>query len=256
MWLRLDDGFATHPKILTAGHEALAVQIRAICYASQHKTDGFIPLQAVHLFTSDIARQPPEGWATFMVGSGLWEIVENGYTIHDYLQWNMSKEAYLEMKLKLSKAGKKGMKSRWKRANQPYNQPYKAPNKVSDNLPHNKSITQQSTSTLVLNHLNPEGDKKEKKEGKEGNGRDYREEAKEVLAFLNLKAGKQFRENDTNLDFIIARLKSGVTLDVCRTMIMRKVRDWLTDPKMKTFLRPETLFNKTKFETYLADVTP
>lgn len=87
------------------------------------------------------------------------------------------------------------------------------------------------------------------------NGRNYREEAKALIDFLNEKTGKGFRVNDTNLEFIMARLRSGVEAQTCRTLIMRKVRDWLPDPKMSAYLRPETLFNKTKFETYLAEVT-
>jgi len=153
MWIKLDDGFATHPKILNAGLEAMAVQVRAICYASRHKTDGFIPQSAVCLFLSDLPPRP-EGWAAYMVQCRLWELAENGYQVHDYLDWNISKTAYLEMKEKLSKAGKKGMKSRWKRSNQGY----KAGNNLSDNpthnQPYNKTITQQSTSISSLNPLN------------------------------------------------------------------------------------------------------
>jgi uncharacterized phage protein (TIGR02220 family) len=87
------------------------------------------------------------------------------------------------------------------------------------------------------------------------NGRNYREEAKVVLGFLNEKTGKKFRANDTNLEFVIARLKSGVDVQTCKTLIARKVRDWTPKPEMVPYLRPETLFNKTKFETYLAEVS-
>lgn len=88
------------------------------------------------------------------------------------------------------------------------------------------------------------------------NGRDYRAEAKTVLAFLNEKTGKQFREVESNLSFIEARLKSDIDVQTCKTLIARKVRDWTPKPEMAPYLRPETLFNKTKFETYLAEVTP
>lgn len=85
--------------------------------------------------------------------------------------------------------------------------------------------------------------------------RNFKQEAKEVLQFLNEKTGKKFREVDASLSFIEARLKSGVEVQDCRTLIARKVRDWLSDPKMMKYLRPETLFNATKFETYLAEVS-
>lgn len=88
------------------------------------------------------------------------------------------------------------------------------------------------------------------------NGRDYRDESKQILTFLNEKTGKHFREVDASLLIIEARLKSGVDVQACKSLIARKVRDWTPDPKMQGFLRPETLFNKTKFEGYLAEVTP
>jgi uncharacterized phage protein (TIGR02220 family) len=87
------------------------------------------------------------------------------------------------------------------------------------------------------------------------NGRDYVAESKEVLTFLNEKTHKQFREVDATLGFIQARLKSGVDVQTCRTLIMRKIHDWKEKPDMQMYLRPETLFNKTKFEGYLAEVT-
>lgn len=87
------------------------------------------------------------------------------------------------------------------------------------------------------------------------NGRDYRTESKTILAFLNEKTGKQFREVESNLRLIEARLKSGVDVQTCKTLIARKVRDWTPKPEMQPYLRPETLFNQTKFETYLAEVS-
>lgn len=36
-------------------------------------------------------------------------------------------------------------------------------------------------------------------------------------------------------------------------MINVKVKQWLHDPKMKTFLRPSTLFSSTNFENYLIE---
>ena len=78
-------------------------------------------------------------------------------------------------------------------------------------------------------------------------------EATEILAFLNEKAGKAFRPVDTNLDFIIGRLKSGMTSVQARQIIIRKHREWAgTD--MEAYLRPATLFNKTNCEQYLGEL--
>lgn len=129
MWVKIDDGFATHPKILTAGIIALGIQIRAICYASQNQTDGVLPLSCIPLLLTGLAHISIEtggndlvgwgmdaeevDWASHMVEHGLWDQHEKGYVIHDFLEWNISKSERDSWKNKLSRSGKKGMKSRW-----------------------------------------------------------------------------------------------------------------------------------------------
>jgi hypothetical protein len=144
MWIKLDDGFATHPKILCAGIEALAIQVRAFCYASKNQTDGFIPVQAVVLFVTDLPITP-EGWATRMISAGLWELVEGGYQIHDYLEWNCSKMEYEKWKQKLSLAGKRGMKSRYNKDNSDIT------NDITKVI--TSPVTSSSTSTSILSSL-------------------------------------------------------------------------------------------------------
>jgi len=84
----------------------------------------------------------------------------------------------------------------------------------------------------------------------------FRSEAIEVLQFLNEKTGRKFREGDTNLKLIVARLKSGASVQDCKTVIARKHRQWAKDDKMWPYLRPATLFNATKFENYLGECVP
>ena len=85
---------------------------------------------------------------------------------------------------------------------------------------------------------------------------ELRSTARRLLEFLNEKAGRSFRPVPATMDPIIARLREGATEANCRGVIARKVREWLGDPKMAKFLRPETLFNRTKFESYLGERTP
>lgn len=81
----------------------------------------------------------------------------------------------------------------------------------------------------------------------------HREAARRVLAFLNQKTGKAYQDTDTNLDFVVARLKEGYTEDMCRMVIARKFRDWSKDDKMAGYLRPATLFNREKFNQYAGE---
>lgn len=81
-----------------------------------------------------------------------------------------------------------------------------------------------------------------------------KEQAIEILHFLNEKTGRAYRPVDTNLKFILTRLKSGITAEQCFKVIAKKTRAWKGDPKMDEYLRPATLFNATKFEQYVGEL--
>jgi uncharacterized phage protein (TIGR02220 family) len=76
----------------------------------------------------------------------------------------------------------------------------------------------------------------------------------EILNFLNLKAQRAYRPTESNLGLIVARLKDGATLRDCKQVIAKKVREWGTDEKMGQYLRPATLFNRTKFDQYVGEL--
>ncbi|MCF6327567.1 MAG: conserved phage C-terminal domain-containing protein [Devosiaceae bacterium] len=79
-------------------------------------------------------------------------------------------------------------------------------------------------------------------------------QAEEVINFLNHKTGKRFRIVDIHMKHIKARLKSGITLQELKAIIAKKSRDWKgTDSE--EYLRPATLFNATKCENYLGELS-
>ena len=78
--------------------------------------------------------------------------------------------------------------------------------------------------------------------------------AKEILQHLNNRAGKRFEANESNLKFIFDRLNAGETPEMLKKIIDVKTWEWLENMKMKKFLRPETLFNATKFQSYKQEV--
>lgn len=76
------------------------------------------------------------------------------------------------------------------------------------------------------------------------------QDAKLVIDYLNQKTGSKYRYSKSSTKHIIARLGEGFTVDECKSVIDKKCNEWLTDPKMQQYLRPETLF-AGKFESYL-----
>lgn len=81
-----------------------------------------------------------------------------------------------------------------------------------------------------------------------------KEQAKEVLTFLNQKTGKAYQPVSANLDMIIARLREGATPAQLRKIVAKKHAEWSIDEKMNQYLRPKTLFNKTNCANYIGEL--
>lgn len=72
-----------------------------------------------------------------------------------------------------------------------------------------------------------------------------------IVGHLNQATGSNYKADSKKTQSLIdARLKEGFTLDDFKTVINKKTSQWLKNPKMSSYLRPETLFG-TKFEGYL-----
>lgn len=126
-WVRIDDEFAQHPKLMRVGPLGMALQVAALCYCNKHLTDGFIPWAAARsllpweflgpeckrfrigvisgMSSEDVA-------ADFVIGllleAGLWDETEGGYVIHDYLNYQPSKNEVLAEREQKREAGRKG----------------------------------------------------------------------------------------------------------------------------------------------------
>jgi uncharacterized phage protein (TIGR02220 family) len=87
--------------------------------------------------------------------------------------------------------------------------------------------------------------KKKPKPKVEDNG-----EAEHIINYLNEKSGSNFQATSSNLELIQARLKDGHKISDLEYVIDVKIKHWKgTD--WEKYLRPITLFSKTKFENYL-----
>jgi uncharacterized phage protein (TIGR02220 family) len=97
-------------------------------------------------------------------------------------------------------------------------------------------------------HTLKEKDKeKEKEKDKE---KDYTE-TDAIIDYLNEKAGSGYKHSKSSRENISGRLDDGFSPEDCKAVIDFKVHEWLGDPKMQKFIRPETLFGQKKFEGYL-----
>ena len=81
------------------------------------------------------------------------------------------------------------------------------------------------------------------------------ENIKKIINYLNDVLGTKYtyRSKSTN-EKIKARLEEGHTVEDFKTVIDKKFAEWGDDPKMAKYLRPETLFRATHFESYLNEI--
>lgn len=72
-----------------------------------------------------------------------------------------------------------------------------------------------------------------------------------IIEYLNSQAGTTFtnKSKKTN-QLILARIKEGYSFVDFKIVIDKKVKQWF-GTEQAVYLRPLTLFNATKFETYL-----
>lgn len=101
--------------------------------------------------------------------------------------------------------------------------------------PTNGQQTVQQTDTNKNDKNN-----KEEKESKD------KARVLEVVQYLNQMTGKNFK----TAKGLLKRFTEGYSVDDAKKVIDIKCAEWLHDPKMKTFLRPDTLFSG-KFDGYL-----
>jgi len=81
-----------------------------------------------------------------------------------------------------------------------------------------------------------------------------KQDAINIINYLNEKSGKNFKPVDANVKFITARLNEEHTIEDIKAVIDLKCGEWMNDPDMKKYLRPATLFNATKFNQYVGEL--
>lgn len=100
-WFKVDDGLATHQKVLAAGNAAMGLWVRAGAWCSQQLTDGHVPLATVRLLGN--VKQ-----AKALVAAGLWIEAEGGYQFHDWSDYQPTRERVERTREERRQAGRRG----------------------------------------------------------------------------------------------------------------------------------------------------
>jgi hypothetical protein len=106
-----------HPKIAALDARSAWTFVCSIAYANRNLTDGFVP-DAVAFRLADHPQQgEPSQVIDELAAAGLWEVVDGGYQIHDYPDYQRSKEEVRgtaeTLSEKRARAGRAGAAKRW-----------------------------------------------------------------------------------------------------------------------------------------------
>jgi hypothetical protein len=94
-WVRVDEHFPNHPKVLALGRDRLAgmgLWLIGLCYCNEYLTNGFIPEHMLPVRSVKLARR--------LVEAGLWDAVDGGYRMHDFDEYQPTREYVLEKRAK------------------------------------------------------------------------------------------------------------------------------------------------------------
>lgn len=87
-WARIDDGMPENLKVAPLSDGAFRAYVSSICYAARNLTDGFVPNKKAR----EMAGRPR---VVQELVPSLWEVVDGGYMVHDYLDYNPTREKVL-----------------------------------------------------------------------------------------------------------------------------------------------------------------
>lgn len=106
-FVRMDHGLPEHPKFANLSDRAFRVWFDCICWSSRQERNGDIPQgNAKRLgLTGNALRE--------LLEVRLLEVTDGGYAVHDYLDFQRSKEEIDAFRVGRGEAGEKGNHYRW-----------------------------------------------------------------------------------------------------------------------------------------------
>lgn len=91
-WLRIDDGFDENEKIVGLSDGAFRMYVELLCYAARNLTDGHISDAS---FRRRFGARTSTKRARELGSAGLLNRTETGWLVHDFLDYNPSREQVL-----------------------------------------------------------------------------------------------------------------------------------------------------------------
>jgi hypothetical protein len=153
-WVRIHDGAMGNLKIMRLSATAFRLWIRGLCYCQQHLTDGLIPREALKFQDAKRADVDMLCEPTVDGKAALWERIEGfGFKVHDYLDWNDSREVIED---KRSRARSRAHESRTSRARHSERAPHVASGVVKSTDLTNTKISERESEGKPSQVIRPD----------------------------------------------------------------------------------------------------
>ena len=107
-FVRIDDGYPEHPKVLPLSNAAFRAHVELICWCSRQdgRTNGSVPRTVLRkLYRGSVIRE--------LVEAGLLDEDGDDCAVHDYLDFNRSGEEVAAFRESRGDAGALGNHKRW-----------------------------------------------------------------------------------------------------------------------------------------------
>lgn len=86
-WLKIDDGFVEHEKVMGLSDRAFRLHMTALCQCAKNLTDGLVDPSRLRIVAAIVGRPIPAS-VKELVEAGLWAPDGDCYRINDYLEYN------------------------------------------------------------------------------------------------------------------------------------------------------------------------
>lgn len=158
-FIRLCDNYNDHPKFECLSDGAFRLWHQGMGFCRKYQTDGYIPMTTVRGFKAYTQKRLQELLAPWQTGANaLWILHDVGVKVHDYLQWNPSKDEENERR---SEAKERMRQIRERR------QTTGIPPSRSHSVRANNSRTFASSSQEVLDRIGSSSNSKKEKDRKD-----------------------------------------------------------------------------------------
>lgn len=87
-WVRIDEHALHHPKIASLTDGSFRLWVQSLMHCQHFLTDGAVKAMAFRTLTAYSPKRHRE-----LVNVGLWDTAGDGVCVHDYLDWNESRES-------------------------------------------------------------------------------------------------------------------------------------------------------------------